>query len=115
MKPLRASMLTASLQRALGVGNQEVCRNEEHPSLSLRNLLRGGKILVVDDNNANLRVATGALKKYGVMWSVQTVGKVQSHCLNLPITLMHAIMPWKMENPMQIASAAAQMILLSNS
>ena len=25
----------------------------------------GGKILVVDDNNANLRVATGALEKYG--------------------------------------------------
>lgn len=65
MKPLRASMLAASLQRALGVGNKGVCQNGEHPSLSLRNLLRGRKILVVDDNNVNLRVAAGALKKYG--------------------------------------------------
>ncbi|GAB4828610.1 Hexokinase-3 [Ancistrocladus abbreviatus] len=65
MKPLRAGMLAASLQRAMGVGNRVNSRNGELPSLSLRNLLVGRKILVVDDNNVNLRVAAGALKKYG--------------------------------------------------
>uniref|UniRef100_A0A7N0T647 histidine kinase n=1 Tax=Kalanchoe fedtschenkoi TaxID=63787 RepID=A0A7N0T647_KALFE len=65
MKPLRASMLAASLQRAMGVVIKGFRRNGEVPSLSLCNLLRGRKILVVNDNNVNLRVAAGALKKYG--------------------------------------------------
>uniref|UniRef100_A0A5B6ZIH2 histidine kinase n=1 Tax=Davidia involucrata TaxID=16924 RepID=A0A5B6ZIH2_DAVIN len=65
MKPLRASMLAASLQRAMGTGNKGKCRNGELPSPSLCNLLLGRRILVVDDNNVNLRVAAGALKKYG--------------------------------------------------
>ncbi|WCJ38786.1 histidine kinase 3 [Euphorbia peplus] len=60
MKPLRASMLAASLQRAMGVGNKGIPRNGE-----LSNLLLGRKILIVDDNNVNLKVAAGALKKYG--------------------------------------------------
>ncbi|KAL3613113.1 Hexokinase-3 [Castilleja foliolosa] len=65
MKPLRASMLSASLHRAMGVsGNKS---NQEHLKtvLTLSNLLQGRKILVVDDNPVNLRVAAGALKKYG--------------------------------------------------
>ncbi|GAB4839755.1 Hexokinase-3, variant 2 [Ancistrocladus abbreviatus] len=65
MKPLRASMLAASLQRAMGVGSKVNSQNGELSSLSLRNLLLGRVILVVDDNNVNLRVAAGALKKYG--------------------------------------------------
>ncbi|GMH15116.1 hypothetical protein Nepgr_016957 [Nepenthes gracilis] len=65
MKPLRSSMLAASLQRAMGIGSKGNSRNGELPSSSLRNLLLGRKILVVDDNNVNLRVAAGALKKYG--------------------------------------------------
>lgn len=64
-KPLRASMLAASLQRGMGGGNKGNTKNGETPSLSLRNLLLGRKILVVDDNKVNLRVAVGALKKYG--------------------------------------------------
>ncbi|KAK9021640.1 hypothetical protein V6N11_011619 [Hibiscus sabdariffa] len=64
-KPLRTSMLAASLQRAMGDGNKGNPRNGELPSLSLRNLLLGRKILIVDDNNVNLKVAAGALKKYG--------------------------------------------------
>ncbi|KAG4208163.1 hypothetical protein ERO13_A03G119501v2 [Gossypium hirsutum] len=64
-KPLRASMLAASLQRAMGIGNKGNPCNGELPSLSLRNLLLGRKILIVDDNNVNLKVAAGALKKYG--------------------------------------------------
>ncbi|XP_057494045.1 histidine kinase 3-like [Actinidia eriantha] len=65
MKPLRSSMLAASLQRAMGVGNRVNGRNGELPALSVRYLLLQRKILVVDDNNVNLRVAAGALKKYG--------------------------------------------------
>ncbi|KAJ0038536.1 hypothetical protein Pint_23743 [Pistacia integerrima] len=60
-KPLRASKVSADLQRALGIGN----KGNPIPSLSLRNLLIGRKILIVDDNKVNLRVAAGALKKYG--------------------------------------------------
>ncbi|KAL8121362.1 histidine kinase 3 isoform X2 [Apium graveolens] len=65
VKPLRASMLAASLQRATGVKNRGNNRNGELPTSSLRSLLLGRKILVVDDNNVNLRVAAGALKRYG--------------------------------------------------
>ncbi|KAI9125824.1 hypothetical protein K1719_003242 [Acacia pycnantha] len=65
VKPLRASMLAATLQRAMGVGNKGNPRNGELPSLSLRHLLRGRKILIVDDNSVNRTVAAGALKKYG--------------------------------------------------
>ncbi|XP_039162814.1 histidine kinase 3-like [Eucalyptus grandis] len=65
MKPLRASMLVVSLQRIMGAGNRISCSNGESPSLSLRNLLCGRKILVVDDNKVNLRVAEAALRKYG--------------------------------------------------
>ncbi|EXB40302.1 Histidine kinase 3 [Morus notabilis] len=67
MKPLRVSMLAASLQRAIGVSNKgnNNPRNGELSRLSLRNLLSGRKILVIDDNNVNLKVAAGALKRYG--------------------------------------------------
>ncbi|KAK6930803.1 Signal transduction histidine kinase, dimerization/phosphoacceptor domain [Dillenia turbinata] len=65
MKPLRASMLAASLQRVMGVGNKANCRNGELPAATLHNLLLGRKILVVDDNKLNLKVAEAALKKYG--------------------------------------------------
>ncbi|XP_027340143.1 histidine kinase 3 isoform X2 [Abrus precatorius] len=64
-KPLRASMLAASLQRAMGVRNKGTPRNRELQSLSLRHLLGGRKILIVDDNSVNRAVAAGALKKYG--------------------------------------------------
>ncbi|XP_061336918.1 histidine kinase 3-like [Gastrolobium bilobum] len=63
-KPLRASMLAASLQRTMGVQNKGT-RNRELQSLSLRHLLLGRKILIVDDNSVNRKVAAGALKKYG--------------------------------------------------
>jgi histidine kinase 2/3/4 (cytokinin receptor) len=64
-KPLRASMLAASLQRAMGVGNKGNPQNGEHGVLSLNHLLSGRKILIVDDNSVNRTVAAGALKKYG--------------------------------------------------
>ncbi|KAG7598414.1 Histidine kinase/HSP90-like ATPase superfamily [Arabidopsis suecica] len=65
VKPLRASMLAATLQRGLGIGIREPPQHKGPPALILRNLLLGRKILIVDDNNVNLRVAAGALKKYG--------------------------------------------------
>lgn len=65
MKPLRASKLAASLQRVMGVRNRENHRNGELHTSSLSSLLHGRKILVVDDNAVNLKVAAGALKKYG--------------------------------------------------
>ncbi|OWM76216.1 hypothetical protein CDL15_Pgr009862 [Punica granatum] len=64
-KPLRSSMIAASLQRAMGFRNRAITRNGEISRLALRSLLRGRKILVVDDNDVNLKVAAGALKKYG--------------------------------------------------
>ncbi|GLT86705.1 hypothetical protein SLE2022_048260 [Rubroshorea leprosula] len=64
-KPLWASMLVASLQRAMGVGNKGNFRNGLVPSLSLQSLLLGRKILIVDDNDVNRKVAAGALRRYG--------------------------------------------------
>ncbi|CAN8291200.1 unnamed protein product [Cochlearia groenlandica] len=62
VKPLRASMLAATLQRGFGIVNRETPQHKGPPALVLRNLLLGRKILIVDDNNVNLRVATGALR-----------------------------------------------------
>lgn len=84
MKPLRASMLAASLQRAMGVGNKGNPRNGELPSLSLRSLLLGRKILIVDDNNVNLKVAAGALKKYGAEVVCEDSGKAAISQLEPP-------------------------------
>lgn len=75
MKPLRASRLAASLQRAMGVGNKGNCCNGELATLPLQSLLRGRKILVVDDNKINLKVAAGALKKYGADVDLVDSGK----------------------------------------
>ncbi|XP_048318716.1 histidine kinase 3 [Ziziphus jujuba] len=84
MKPLRASMLAASLQRAMGVGNKGNPRNGELPSMSLRSLLLGRKILIVDDNNVNLKVAAGALKKYGAEVVCEDSGKAAISQLEPP-------------------------------
>ncbi|GFP88390.1 histidine kinase 3 [Phtheirospermum japonicum] len=65
VKPLRASMLSASLQRAMGVRGNRGNQEQLQTVLTLSSLLQGRKILVVDDNPVNLRVAAGALKKYG--------------------------------------------------
>ncbi|KAL0538263.1 hypothetical protein IC582_027275 [Cucumis melo] len=65
LKPLRAGMLAASLHRVMSVGIKGNPRNGELPVLSLRNLLLGRKILVIDDNKVNRIVAAGALQRYG--------------------------------------------------
>ncbi|XP_051144770.1 histidine kinase 4 [Andrographis paniculata] len=66
MKPLRASMVAACLQQVLGIGRKsQPGRDMNNRSMDLRGLLSGKKILVVDDNVVNRRVAGGALKKFG--------------------------------------------------
>lgn len=75
MKPLRASMVAASLQRVMGVGKKGNSPNREFPTLPLQHLLRGRKILVVDDNSINRKVAAGALKKYGAEVDCVDCGK----------------------------------------
>nr|GEU89886.1 histidine kinase 3 [Tanacetum cinerariifolium] len=62
-KPLRV-MMAACLEREMG-GNINIVRNDAVQKLALSKLLVGRKILVVDDNNVNLRVAEGVLKKCG--------------------------------------------------
>ncbi|PIA51091.1 hypothetical protein AQUCO_01100132v1 [Aquilegia coerulea] len=84
MKPLRASMLAASLQRAMGVGNKRVFRNGGLHLQSLENLLHGRQILVVDDNKVNLKVAAGALKKYGAKVECVDSGKKAIELLEPP-------------------------------
>ncbi|XP_019463726.1 PREDICTED: histidine kinase 3-like [Lupinus angustifolius] len=83
-KPLRASMLAASLQRAMGVRNKGAHRNSDFPSLSLRHLLRGRRILIVDDNSVNRMVAAAALKKYGAEVVCVSCGKEAISSLKPP-------------------------------
>ncbi|XP_020189401.1 probable histidine kinase 3 [Aegilops tauschii subsp. strangulata] len=65
MKPLRASMLQASLRRALGGVDKVHGKNGVVGNSALGSLLHKRQIIVVDDNVVNLKVAAGALKKYG--------------------------------------------------
>ncbi|KAE9610481.1 putative histidine kinase response regulator and transcription factor RR-A-type family [Lupinus albus] len=83
-KPLRASMLAASLQRSMGFQNKGTHRNSDLPSLSLRHLLRGRRILIVDDNSVNRMVAAAALKKYGAEVVCVSSGKEAISSLKPP-------------------------------
>ncbi|CAL9776755.1 unnamed protein product [Musa acuminata subsp. burmannicoides] len=83
-KPLRASMLQVSLRRAMGCGDGEPSRNGRPPQLSLHSLLHEKQILVVDDNIVNLRVAAGALKKYGAEVTCADSGKKAISMLKPP-------------------------------
>ncbi|VFQ65615.1 unnamed protein product [Cuscuta campestris] len=66
MKPLRASMVGACLHQVLGMGKKtKQGKDNKCNGSSLRGLLGGKRILVVDDNMVNRRVAAGALKKFG--------------------------------------------------
>lgn len=83
MKPLRASTIAACLQQVLRMG---VPQRKQLPNGSafLHNLLAGKNILVVDDNKVNLRVAAGALKKYGANVACAESGKGALSLLQLP-------------------------------
>lgn len=87
MKPVRASMLAACLQQVLGIGRKKQLQkdmNMRNGSSALRSLLYGKKILVVDDNKVNRRVAEGALKKFGANVECAESGKAALELLQLP-------------------------------
>ncbi|KAE8695289.1 Histidine kinase 2 [Hibiscus syriacus] len=67
MKPLRLSVLIACFQEALGNGRKGQVQRKKISTLG--SLIGGKRILVVDDNKVNRRVAEGALKKYGAIVS----------------------------------------------
>ncbi|XP_048441003.1 histidine kinase 3-like isoform X2 [Pyrus x bretschneideri] len=96
MKPLMASMLAASLQRAMGAGKANL-RNRELPSLSLCDLLLCRRILIIDDDNVNLRVAADALEKHGALVECADNGKRAILLLKPPhhfdACFMHIQMP----------------------
>ncbi|KAF3792139.1 Histidine kinase 2 [Nymphaea thermarum] len=83
MKPLRASMITACLQQAFGMGGKSQ-QEKRQPLTSLQSLLSGKQILVVDDNVINRRVAAGALKKYGANVTCAESGKTALKLLQPP-------------------------------
>ncbi|KAF8409700.1 hypothetical protein HHK36_005779 [Tetracentron sinense] len=82
LKPLHLSMMMTCFQQALGVGNKGQLNRGETPSL--RSLLGGKRILVVDDNVVNRRVAEGALKKYGAIVTCVESGKAALGMLKPP-------------------------------
>ncbi|XP_022954082.1 histidine kinase 3-like isoform X1 [Cucurbita moschata] len=84
LKPLRSGMLAASLHRVMGVGIKGNPRNGELPVLSLRNLLLGRKILVIDDNKVNRIVAAGALQRYGADVVCENSGREAIRLLTPP-------------------------------
>ncbi|CAA6659963.1 unnamed protein product [Spirodela intermedia] len=90
IKPLRTSMLAVTLQQAMGGGEKESHRGGRSPHPSLCGLLRGKNILVVDDNMVNLRVAAGALKKYGAEVTCADSGKKAITLLTPPTDSMPA-------------------------
>lgn len=52
--------------------------------MSLRHLLLGRKILIVDDNNVNLKVAAAGLKRYGAAVVCVERGKKATELLTPP-------------------------------
>ncbi|KAJ4832230.1 Histidine kinase 4 [Turnera subulata] len=85
MKPLRATMVAACLLQALGMGKKRP-QGKDMPNgaSSLKSLLFGKRILVVDDNRVNRRVAAGALKKFGADVECADSGKAALKLLELP-------------------------------
>ncbi|KAF8043034.1 hypothetical protein BT93_A1391 [Corymbia citriodora subsp. variegata] len=73
VKPLRLSVLMSFFQEALGNGKKRL--SDRRKVSSLGNLLKDRRILVVDDNMVNRRVAEGALKKYGAIVTCVGSGK----------------------------------------
>ncbi|XP_014512070.1 histidine kinase 4 [Vigna radiata var. radiata] len=83
MKPLRASMVAACLQQVLGTGKKRQLGKDTGSSFA-RSLLCGKKILVVDDNRVNRRVAAGALQNFGAHVTCAESGKIALEMLQLP-------------------------------
>ncbi|KAG2261661.1 hypothetical protein Bca52824_068740 [Brassica carinata] len=84
MKPLRASMIGACLQQVLELRKTRQQHPEGSSPATLKSLLTGKKILVVDDNMVNRRVAAGALKKFGAEVVCAESGQVALGLLQIP-------------------------------
>ncbi|KAK4787507.1 hypothetical protein SAY86_011340 [Trapa natans] len=80
--PLRLSVLVTFFQEALGHGKKKL-GSKKNPS-NLGSLLKEKRILVVDDNIVNRRVAEGALKKYGAIITCVDSGKAAIEMLRPP-------------------------------
>ncbi|KAI3774851.1 hypothetical protein L1987_49413 [Smallanthus sonchifolius] len=81
-KPLRLSVLISCFQETISVGNKSVLAIRKPATLGT--LLRDKRILVVDDNIVNRRVAEGALKKYGAIVTCVDSGKTALEKLKPP-------------------------------
>ncbi|VVB01427.1 unnamed protein product [Arabis nemorensis] len=81
IKPLRMSVLICCLQETLVNGKK---RQPNRKRRNLGHLLRDKRILVVDDNLVNRRVAEGALKKYGATVACVESGKAALAMLKPP-------------------------------
>ncbi|GLT94179.1 hypothetical protein SLE2022_119340 [Rubroshorea leprosula] len=81
-KPLRLSVLISSFQETLGSGKKR--RISRNKISTLGSLLREKRILVVDDNKVNRRVAEGALRKYGAIVSCVESGRAAMEMLKPP-------------------------------
>ncbi|KAJ8510337.1 hypothetical protein OPV22_000771 [Ensete ventricosum] len=73
MKPLRLSMISACIRKALGVGSKR--QQLKGQPMALHKLLIGKNVLVVDDNAINRKVAACALKKFGATVTCAHSGK----------------------------------------
>lgn len=81
-KPLRLSILISCLQESIGFGRtRQVTRSK--PS-TIGNLLKGKRILVVDDNPVNRKVAELALRKYGAVVTCEASGEAALQRLKPP-------------------------------
>lgn len=81
MKPLRLSVLIGSLQED-PESTKKLQLRRKKPTLG--HLLRGKRILVVDDNLVNRRVAEGALKKHKAIVTCVDSGKAAVEKLRPP-------------------------------
>ncbi|KAI3769556.1 hypothetical protein L6452_00664 [Arctium lappa] len=82
VKPLRFSVLISCFQETLITEDRTQVTRRKPPTLGT--LLRDKKILVVDDNVVNRRVAEGALKKYGAIVTCVDSGKAALEMLKPP-------------------------------
>lgn len=80
--PLQLSIMVACFQEALG--NRKIKTEERKKPLNLRSLLQEKRILVVDDNVVNRRVAEGALKRYGAIVNCVESGRAAVEMLHPP-------------------------------
>ncbi|XP_024966421.1 histidine kinase 2 [Cynara cardunculus var. scolymus] len=82
VKPLRFSVLISCFQETLITEDRTQVTRRKPPTLGT--LLCEKKILVVDDNVVNRRVAEGALKKYGAIVTCVDSGKAALEMLKPP-------------------------------